>query len=92
MMPGVGGAMGVRQDFYTGFAEWLASQGLRVTTFDYRGTDYLFTLLRGYYRDADSATANTTTSTFSSAQSSRYQGSMASATHTTANSAARRAR
>lgn len=26
------------------------------TTFDYRGTDYLFTLLRGYYRDADSAT------------------------------------
>jgi ubiquinol-cytochrome c reductase cytochrome c1 subunit len=26
------------------------------TTFDYRGTDYLFTLLRGYYRDASTVT------------------------------------
>jgi ubiquinol-cytochrome c reductase cytochrome c1 subunit len=26
------------------------------TTFDYRGTDYLFTLLRGYYRDSSSIT------------------------------------
>lgn len=33
----IGGAMGVRQDYYTPFAEWLSSQGFRVTTFDYRG-------------------------------------------------------
>nr|WP_088887665.1 hypothetical protein [Diaphorobacter nitroreducens] len=33
----VGGAMGVRQAFYGPFAAWLAQQGLRVTTFDYRG-------------------------------------------------------
>lgn len=33
----VASAMGVRQDFYTPFAQWLASQGWRVTTFDYRG-------------------------------------------------------
>jgi len=26
------------------------------TSFDYKGTDYLYTLLRGYYRDADSPT------------------------------------
>ncbi len=29
--------MGVRQDFYSAFATWLAGQGFRVTTFDYRG-------------------------------------------------------
>ena len=29
--------MGVRQDFYAAFAQWLAGQGWRVTTFDYRG-------------------------------------------------------
>jgi len=34
----IGGAMGVRQDYYTPFAEWLSSQGFRVTTFDYRGS------------------------------------------------------
>lgn len=34
----IGGAMGVRQDYYRPFAEWLASQGWRVTTFDYRGS------------------------------------------------------
>ncbi|MET0312395.1 MAG: alpha/beta fold hydrolase [Burkholderiaceae bacterium] len=34
----IGGAMGVRQDFYAPFARWLASQGWRVTTFDYRGS------------------------------------------------------
>ncbi len=34
----IAAAMGVRQDFYAPFAIWLASQGLRVTTFDYRGT------------------------------------------------------
>lgn len=33
----VGGAMGVRQDYYAPFAGWLAGQGWRVTTFDYRG-------------------------------------------------------
>ena len=34
----IGGAMGVVQDFYTPFAQWLAGQGWRVTTFDYRGS------------------------------------------------------
>lgn len=34
----IGGAMGVRQDYYRPFAQWLASQGWRVTTFDYRGS------------------------------------------------------
>jgi len=33
----IGGAMGVRQAFYAPFAQWLASQGLAVWTFDYRG-------------------------------------------------------
>ena len=33
----IGGAMGVRQDYYAAFAHWLATQGWRVTTFDYRG-------------------------------------------------------
>ena len=36
----IGAAMGVRQDFYAGFAAWLARQGFRVTTFDYRGHGY----------------------------------------------------
>lgn len=34
----IGGAMGVRQDYYATFAAWLATQGWRVTTFDYRGS------------------------------------------------------
>ena len=34
----IGGAMGVRRDYYAPFAEWLAGQGFRVTTFDYRGS------------------------------------------------------
>ncbi len=34
----IGGAMGVRQDYYAPFAEWLSGQGFRVTTFDYRGS------------------------------------------------------
>jgi len=34
----IGGAMGVRQDYYAPFAQWLATQGWRVTTFDYRGS------------------------------------------------------
>lgn len=33
----IGGAMGVRQEFYAAFATWLAEQGYRVTTFDFRG-------------------------------------------------------
>lgn len=33
----IGGAMGVPQDFYAPFAQWLAEQGWQVTTFDYRG-------------------------------------------------------
>lgn len=33
----VAGAMGVPQTFYVAFAQWLAQQGLAVTTFDYRG-------------------------------------------------------
>ncbi|WBY03324.1 alpha/beta fold hydrolase [Ramlibacter tataouinensis] len=34
----IGGAMGVWQDYYAPFAQWLAGQGWRVTTFDYRGS------------------------------------------------------
>ena len=34
----IGGAMGVRQDYYAPFAQWLAREGWRVTTFDYRGS------------------------------------------------------
>lgn len=33
----LGAAMGVRQAYYEPFARWLAEQGYRVTTFDYRG-------------------------------------------------------
>ena len=33
----IGGAMGVRQDYYAPFAAWLAAQGYVVMTFDYRG-------------------------------------------------------
>jgi predicted alpha/beta hydrolase len=33
----IGGAMGVRQDYYASFAQWLAAQGWQVTSFDYRG-------------------------------------------------------
>jgi predicted alpha/beta hydrolase len=33
----IGGAMGVRQDYYAPFAQWLASQGYLVASFDYRG-------------------------------------------------------
>ncbi|MEW5886518.1 MAG: alpha/beta fold hydrolase [Pseudomonadota bacterium] len=34
----IAAAMGVRQDFYTPFAQWLAGQGWRVLSFSYRGT------------------------------------------------------
>ncbi len=34
----IGGAMGVRQDYYRAFAAWLARQGFVVATFDYRGS------------------------------------------------------
>lgn len=52
----IGGAMGVRQDYYTPFAEWLSSQGFRVTTFDYRGSgeslpDTVDGSLRGFKAD-----------------------------------------
>ena len=33
----IGGAMGVPQAFYAPYASWLAGQGFRVWTFDYRG-------------------------------------------------------
>lgn len=33
----IGGAMGVRQDYYASFAQWLAGQGYLVASFDYRG-------------------------------------------------------
>ena len=33
----VAAAIGVPQTYYTAFAQWLAQQGLAVTTFDYRG-------------------------------------------------------
>lgn len=48
----IGGAMGVRQDYYARFAQWLARQGWRVTTFDYRGSgDSAPPSLRGYQAD-----------------------------------------
>ena len=48
----IGGAMGVRQDYYAAFAQWLAMQGWRVTTFDYRGSgDSAPQSLRGYKAD-----------------------------------------
>jgi len=34
----IGGAMGVRQDYYARFAAWLAQQGYTTLTFDYRGS------------------------------------------------------
>jgi predicted alpha/beta hydrolase len=34
----IGGAMGVRQEYYRPFAQWLASQGYPTLTFDYRGS------------------------------------------------------
>jgi predicted alpha/beta hydrolase len=48
--------MGVRQDYYAPFAQWLAGQGWRVTTFDYRGSgdslpDTPAGGLRGYKAD-----------------------------------------
>lgn len=48
----IGGAMGVRQEFYAPFAAWLAAQGWRVTTFDYRGSgDSAPPSLRGFEAD-----------------------------------------
>jgi predicted alpha/beta hydrolase len=48
----IGGAMGVRQDYYAQFAKWLAQQGWRVTTFDYRGSgDSAPPRLRGFRAD-----------------------------------------
>lgn len=48
----IGGAMGVRQDYYAPFAQWLATQGWRVSTFDYRGAgDSAPKSLRGFRAD-----------------------------------------
>ncbi|HEX2546093.1 MAG TPA: alpha/beta fold hydrolase [Ramlibacter sp.] len=48
----IGGAMGVRQEYYRPFAEWLAAQGWRVTSFDYRGSgDSAPASLRGFKAD-----------------------------------------
>ena len=48
----IGGAMGVRQDYYAPFAQWLATQGWRVMTFDYRGSgDSAPKSLRGFKAD-----------------------------------------
>ncbi|MEJ6021991.1 alpha/beta hydrolase family protein [Ramlibacter sp. PS4R-6] len=48
----IGGAMGVRQDYYQPFAQWAAQQGWRVTTFDYRGSgDSAPASLRGFRAD-----------------------------------------
>lgn len=52
----IGGAMGVKQDFYAPFAQWLAGQGYRVYSFDYRGMGDsrpagLGTSLRGFEAD-----------------------------------------
>ncbi|WP_431098374.1 alpha/beta hydrolase family protein [Polaromonas aquatica] len=52
----IGGAMGVRQDYYAPFAQWLSVQGFRVTTFDYRGSgeslpDTASGSLRGFKAD-----------------------------------------
>ena len=43
-------AMGVRQEFYAPLAGWLATQGIEVLTFDYRGT---FASRRGKLRGFD---------------------------------------
>jgi predicted alpha/beta hydrolase len=48
----IGGAMGVRQSFYRPFAQWLATQGYLVATFDYRGVgDSRTAPLRGFEAD-----------------------------------------
>ena len=52
----ISGAMGVRQDFYRPFARWLAAQGYRVFSFDYRGVGHSRAAaqqgsLRGYEAD-----------------------------------------
>ncbi|MCD6079302.1 MAG: alpha/beta hydrolase [Ramlibacter sp.] len=48
----IGGAMGVRQAYYEPFAKWLATQGWRVTTFDYRGSgDSAPDTLKGFKAD-----------------------------------------
>ena len=48
----IGGAMGVKQDYYAAFAQWLAGQGYLVASFDYRGVgDSQRVPLRGYAAD-----------------------------------------
>src|SRR4051794_30523905 len=56
----IGGAMGVHQDYYAPFAQWLASQGWRVLTFDYRGsgdTGPRGKALKGYKADLSAPSA-----------------------------------
>ncbi len=60
----IGGAMGVRQDYYGAFAHWLAQQGYRVATFDYRGmgeSPPLAGTLRGFRADLFDWAADTDT-------------------------------
>lgn len=60
----IGGAMGVRQDYYRAFADWLAQQGYRVATFDYRGmgdSPPLAGTLRGFRADLFDWAADTDT-------------------------------
>jgi predicted alpha/beta hydrolase len=48
----IGGAMGVRQDYYAAFAQWLAGRGYLVATFDYRGVGHSQRApLRGFRAD-----------------------------------------
>ncbi|HJV94526.1 MAG TPA: alpha/beta fold hydrolase [Albitalea sp.] len=48
----IAGAMGVRQDYYAAFAQWLAAQGYLVASFDYRGMgDSQRAPLRGFEAD-----------------------------------------
>jgi predicted alpha/beta hydrolase len=60
----IGGAMGVRQDYYRAFATWLAQQGYLVATFDYRGmgdSPPLAGTLRGFRADLFDWAADTDT-------------------------------
>ena len=58
----IGGAMGVRQDYYQPFAQWLATQGYAVMSFDYRGMgDSRHGPLRGFEADLFSWARDTDT-------------------------------
>ncbi len=58
----IGGAMGVRQDYYRPFAQWLAGQGYVVLSFDYRGMgESRHGSLRGFKADLFSWVRDTDT-------------------------------